>query len=906
MSWDADTAVKGIEDHDASTQTDTTTNIIILPFVPEASTCTRNKHTNSQDVIGDDVTETILTPENAIDKSVQTIDVIAAKENYPRDTLKELFDITTDEDQHERILMASDDGAQAPWNIFDQIADGKQTTDPAEYLPCARNDVNQKYYTGQHSSGVQHEQQHCPAAQKHNDNIFLESDDELLTSNINMLQVRNEEGKKEKSKSAQIFHVVKEKARNTGQLREVTDELSLSIPEPLCGSFATDNLSIRSALYDRSAGSIPITSINGPGAYSIPGIEHHLASGCGEENVENHIGVYVQHAIPCAEGCAVEPVFFAEVKAHNCTLKNVMISVLMFVAFFFGVLIIIISRSRSLTTVIKSPETNLMNIENISMTLEGKVMSDFSNAWLLWANVTSTHVQDFYASNEGFGVNILSIETIYLEDIFLKRQELDVTEIRYSQFFNFTAEDKFMTADDIATIPFSTRKAKNSYIISLKEVRTMFSGIYTFVEIFFMTFSPTEHPSVSMKPTISILPTAFLSLHPTIIASETPSTSFSPTAMYTLDGWLLNDTANWCCATKWWNNVAFSDDYTWMAKSDDRKDAPLALHNTSFGEYVGTTKGLVTISRLNSNLDFVVSQYIYGMDYMAEDFGSDVKMSADGTMLTISAPLTDNITGALFVFCRDGLTQPFTFQQKLNGEEEIDSFGRMVSITPDGLVVVVLTRRWSDTGSLYIFSRNLLECKFSLVQKIVDQITNCANLNLVLSADGMTLIYGAVCSASYFRGEDAVYILSRKSRIDEFYFQQRLDGKEGEYFGYQLDVSRSGNLLVIAAPYASPEDFLNAGSLHVFIRGKGENFTHANQIDGVCDYENLGYNGVHLQASDTGLNILSLSTLSCDISKNNYYDPDIRLFSLVCNCSNKDFECSGFSKFPDLVCQDIL
>jgi len=483
MSWDADTAVKGIEDHDASTQTDTTTNIIILPFVPEASTCTRNKHTNSQDVIGDDVTETILTPENAIDKSVQTIDVIAAKENYPRDTLKELFDITTDEDQHERILMASDDGAQAPWNIFDQIADGKQTTDPAEYLPCARNDVNQKYYTGQHSSGVQHEQQHCPAAQKHNDNIFLESDDELLTSNINMLQVRNEEGKKEKSKSAQIFHVVKEKARNTGQLREVTDELSLSISEGLHGYIATDNVSIRSALRGRPTGLFLTTCIDEPGAYSIVGINHPLTSNDGRESGENHNGAIVQHAILCAEGRIVEPVNITKINVPNFTSKKVMIAVLTLLAFFVGVLIMIISRTRSLTTITETPDMNLMTVENVSMTLEGKVMSNFSNAWLIWANITSTHIQDFYANDEGFGINIDAIETIYLDDIYLKK--MNYTKIKYSQYFNFTAKSKLITAEDIATIPFSTSKAKDSYIISLKAVHTMFSGIYNFGEVFF-------------------------------------------------------------------------------------------------------------------------------------------------------------------------------------------------------------------------------------------------------------------------------------------------------------------------------------------------------------------------------------------------------------------------------------
>ena len=490
----------------------------MLPFTPEASTCTRNKQENLQDVIGNNVIETILTPENTINKSVQTIDVITAKENYPDNTSKQLFNKTIDEDLHERKVMASDDGSQVPGNFFGQIIEGKQTTDPAVYLPCARNDVDQEYYTGQYSNGVQNEQQHCRAAQKHKDDIFLGSDDKLVTST-------------DKSKPVQISDVVREMGQNTDQLRKVTDELSLSISEPLYGSITTDNLSMHSALVDRPARSFPITSINGPGAYSIRGIEYCSTSDDERESEENHNSTFVQHAIPCAEGRIVEPVNFAKVNVPNFTIKKIMVAVLTLLAFFVGVLITIISRTRSLTAVIETLEMNLMIVDNISMTLEGKV-SNFSNEWLIWANITSTHIQDFYASNEGFGINIDSIETIYLEDIFVEEQELNVTEIRYSQCFNFTAKDKFMTADDIATIPFSTRKAKDSYIISLKGIRNMFSGISTFVDIFFLTLSPTEHPSVSIKPTISIPPTEFLSLHPTIIASEKPSISFSPTVMY--------------------------------------------------------------------------------------------------------------------------------------------------------------------------------------------------------------------------------------------------------------------------------------------------------------------------------------------------------------------------------------
>eukprot|EP00592_Proboscia_alata_P001261 CAMPEP_0194372668 /NCGR_PEP_ID=MMETSP0174-20130528/21052_1 /TAXON_ID=216777 /ORGANISM="Proboscia alata, Strain PI-D3" /LENGTH=269 /DNA_ID=CAMNT_0039151319 /DNA_START=97 /DNA_END=903 /DNA_ORIENTATION=+ len=269
MSRDADASIKGMDYHDASTQTDTATDIITLPFTPEASTCTSNRQNNLQNMIGDKVTETILTPKNTSDKSVQTIDVIAAKEKHPEDTSKQLFDKTADEDLREHILIACDDGSQEPGKLFDQIVEGKQTTDSAVYLSRAQNDVNQEYYAGRYSNGVRHDQQHCPAAQNHNDNIFLGSDDKLVTSNFDVLQEINEEGFAEKSKSAQISDVLKEKGQNTDQLRKVPVDLSMSISEPLHGYITTDSASIYSALRGRPAGLYLTACIDEPGAYSM-------------------------------------------------------------------------------------------------------------------------------------------------------------------------------------------------------------------------------------------------------------------------------------------------------------------------------------------------------------------------------------------------------------------------------------------------------------------------------------------------------------------------------------------------------------------------------------------------------------------------------------------------------------
>ena len=112
------------------------------------------------------------------------------------------------------------------------------------------------------------------------------------------------------------------------QIDKVTDELSLSISEPLYGSITTDSVSIRSALRGHPTGFFLTGRIDEPGAFSIPGIGHHVTSDDERESEENHNSTFVQHAILCAEGRIVEPINFAEINVPNFTIKKVMIPVL--------------------------------------------------------------------------------------------------------------------------------------------------------------------------------------------------------------------------------------------------------------------------------------------------------------------------------------------------------------------------------------------------------------------------------------------------------------------------------------------------------------------------------------------------------------------------------------------------
>jgi len=210
-------------------------------------------------------------------------------------------------------------------------------------------------------------------------------------------------------------------------------------------------------------------------------------------------------------------------------------------------------------------------------------------------------------------------------------------------------------------------------------------------------------------------------------------------------------------------------------------------------------------------------------------------------------------------------------------------------MTPNGLILVVLSEL------IHIFSRDKSEDQF-----LLHHTTNMPERflrrylgqnQIAVSADGLILI---VMEGNY--DVNTVHVFSRNPTT-EFTLEQMLDGEEeGDRFGHTLALSRSGNLLVVAAPYASPK--LNReGSIYLYVRNETNKYNHYSKIDGACSFEYLGIGGTMINSTES---MLVIHALGVDA------DAFFQTYMLECECVNKRRVCQGFSDFPILVCDDKI
>uniref|UniRef100_A0A7S0CLV1 Cleavage/polyadenylation specificity factor A subunit N-terminal domain-containing protein n=1 Tax=Proboscia inermis TaxID=420281 RepID=A0A7S0CLV1_9STRA len=271
-----------------------------------------------------------------------------------------------------------------------------------------------------------------------------------------------------------------------------------------------------------------------------------------------------------------------------------------------------------------------------------------------------------------------------------------------------------------------------------------------------------------------------------------------------------------------------------------------------------------------------------------------VEMDKDGTVLIIrDLEAKKNSVYSLSVYFRKDTKETFEMQQRLDGDSNDDLFGWRTSMTPNGLILVVLSEL------IHIFSRDKSEEQFLLHHTInmPEEFLRryLGQTQIALSADGLTLI---VVEGNY--DVNIVNVFSRNP-YNKFTLEQMLEGEEeGDRFGHTLALSRSGNLLVVAAPYASPK--LNKeGSIHLYVRNETNKFNHYRRFDGASSFEYLGIGGTMINSTESMLAIHALGLTSCEGG-----DAFLQTYTLECACVNKKHVCQGFSAFPALVCDDKI
>ena len=246
-----------------------------------------------------------------------------------------------------------------------------------------------------------------------------------------------------------------------------------------------------------------------------------------------------------------------------------------------------------------------------------------------------------------------------------------------------------------------------------------------------------------------------------------------------------------------------------------------------------------------------------------------IEMDKDGTVLITRDAGLNNTLYSLSVYFRENTKQTFKIQQRLDGNSTDIFFGWRTLMTPNGLVLVVLSTPRDQSFYnhrfllIHIFSREKLESQFFPHHTINMPETPLGQYfgqtQIAVSADGLILIVGGEGGSAL----NIVYVFSRNPS-NEFTLEQQLEGEEkGDWFGNTFDLSRSGNLLVVAAPYASPK--LNRqGSIYLYVRNETNKYNRYSKFDGACSFEYLGMRGTIINSTESMLAIHALGLTSCN------------------------------------------
>ena len=114
-------------------------------------------------------------------------------------------------------------------------------------------------------------------------------------------------------------------------------------------------------------------------------------------------------------------------------------------------------------------------------------------------------------------------------------------------------------------------------------------------------------------------------------------------------------------------------------------------------------------------------------------------------------------------------------------------------------------------------------------------------MNIVLSADDSMIIVwevNNVISGELYNGSNivCVYLLNL---VDDFTLKQRLWEKEkGVLFTLALDLLRSSNLLILAAPYVSSKSN-KEGFIYLHHCNETHKYDRFSKFDGACSFECL-------------------------------------------------------------------
>ena len=203
----------------------------------------------------------------------------------------------------------------------------------------------------------------------------------------------------------------------------------------------------------------------------------------------------------------------------------------------------------------------------------------------------------------------------------------------------------------------------------------------------------------------------------------------------------------------------------------------------------------------------------------ADDFGTSVSLSSDGTVALVGAPFTNNNAGAAYVYTS---SSPGTWNSTpvtLSAPSGVDDFGSSVALSGNGEVALVgAPTTNSDAGAAYVYTSSTEAwSSTSTSGPVTLSVPSGASqfaYSVVLSGNGEVALVGAPFTNS---GAGAVYVYTYDSSTQTWSGPSAtLSAPSGVYhFGSSVSLSSDGTVALVGIPVTTSG--LGLGAAYVYI-----------------------------------------------------------------------------------------
>jgi len=209
-------------------------------------------------------------------------------------------------------------------------------------------------------------------------------------------------------------------------------------------------------------------------------------------------------------------------------------------------------------------------------------------------------------------------------------------------------------------------------------------------------------------------------------------------------------------------------------------------------------------------------------------FGYSVATSSDGKSILVGSYNNNAAVGNAYVYDKVGIGVSYRRVGILTGSYASDSgdnFGFSVDMSSDGRTMVVGARGdeipgGSNTGIVYVYDRigNTFTQVGILTGSYATSTDEYFGTSVVCSADGKTIVVGAVSDEINDDGSGVVYVFNRIgntfTEVSSFVGSQSVTS--GDSFGFSLDISSDGKTIFVGA-YADENPSFSGGSGLVYV-----------------------------------------------------------------------------------------